>query len=82
MSELTQAQPQTRETTGEPVPIFEYRCQKCGAEFDELESIDNRDKPHKCPACGSMKSERQLSVFCANSGEGGGGATCPSTGGT
>ena len=64
------------------MPIFEYKCQKCGAEFDELDSIDNRDKSHKCPACGSMKSERQLSVFCASSGDGGGGKVCPSTGST
>jgi putative FmdB family regulatory protein len=70
------------------VPVFEYKCQKCGAEFDDLDSVDNRDKPHKCPACGSMKSERQMSVFCANSGDsgggdsGGGGKICPSTGGT
>jgi putative FmdB family regulatory protein len=55
------------------MPIFEYKCQKCGAEFDELDSISNRDKPHKCPACGSRRSERQLSVFSASSGDGGGG---------
>jgi putative FmdB family regulatory protein len=65
------------------VPIFEYTCKDCGADFDDLDSVDNRDKPHKCPACGSMNSERQLSVFCANSGEGsGGGKICPSTGST
>jgi putative FmdB family regulatory protein len=60
------------------MPIFEYRCQKCGAEFDELDSIDNRDKPHKCPVCNSMKSERQLSVFSAGPGDGigGGGGVC------
>jgi len=64
------------------VPIFEYKCQKCGAEFDELDSVDNRDKPHKCPKCGSRKSERQLSVFCASSDGGGGGGSVCSTGGT
>jgi len=66
------------------VPIFEYTCKDCGAEFDDLDSVDNRDKPHKCPACGSMKSERRMSVFCASSGDsgGGGGKICPSTGGT
>jgi putative FmdB family regulatory protein len=65
------------------MPIFEYKCGDCGEEFDDLDSIANRDKPHKCPACGSTKSERQLSVFCASSGEdGSGGRICPSTGST
>lgn len=65
------------------MPIFEYKCSDCGEQFDDLDSIANRDKPHKCPACGSMKSERQLSVFCASSGEGGsGGKICPSSGST
>jgi putative FmdB family regulatory protein len=65
------------------MPIFEYKCGDCGKEFDDLDSIANRDKPHKCPACGSMKSERQLSVFCASSGESGsGGKICPSSGST
>ena len=66
------------------MPIFEYRCNDCGEEFDELESIANRDKPHKCPSCGSMKSERRISTFCAGSGEGSGtgGRICPSSGST
>ena len=43
------------------MPIFEYKCQKCGADFDELDLVDNRDKPHKCPACGSVKATRGYS---------------------
>ena len=65
------------------MPIFEYKCRECGADFEDLDSIANRDEPHKCPACGSMKSERQLSVFCASSGDGGGGGKiCPTSGST
>jgi putative FmdB family regulatory protein len=65
------------------VPIFEYICKDCGTEFDDLVSIDNRDNPQQCPSCGSMNSERKISVFCASSGnDGGGGRVCPSTGGT
>lgn len=63
------------------MPIFEYRCRKCELEFDELETIANRDEPHKCPKCGSMESERMISTFCASSGESGGtGRICPTTG--
>ena len=65
------------------MPIFEYVCKDCGTEFDDLVSISNRDNPQQCPSCGSTNSERKISVFCASSGEGGGGGTvCPSTGGT
>jgi putative FmdB family regulatory protein len=63
------------------MPIFEYKCTECGEKFDELDSVANRDKPHKCPACGSMKSERQLSVFSAGSDAGGfGGGGCAPSG--
>jgi len=66
------------------MPIFEYRCQDCGAEFDELESVANRDKPHKCPTCGSMKSERMMSLFSTGSGGGGvsGASVCGTSGST
>ena len=64
------------------MPIYEYKCEKCGEKFGELDSIANRDKPHKCPTCGSMKSERQMSMFSAGSGESGGRKICPSSGST
>jgi putative FmdB family regulatory protein len=64
------------------MPIFEYRCQECGTEFDELESVENRDAPHECPKCGSEKSERLMSLFSTGSGGEGGGKICPSSGST
>ena len=29
------------------MPIFEYRCEDCCTEFEELESFDDRDVPHE-----------------------------------
>jgi putative FmdB family regulatory protein len=52
------------------VPIFEYRCEKCGTEFEELVATSERDKPQTCPACGARKTKRLMSAFSA------GGGTC------
>lgn len=50
------------------MPIFEYRCDTCGHEFEELESVADRDKPRKCPECGKKGVERVISVFAAKVG--------------
>ena len=47
------------------MPIFEYRCDGCGHEFEELESIANRDKRRECPACGAARITRKISTFSA-----------------
>jgi len=47
------------------VPIFEYRCRKCGHEFEELETIADRDRERDCPRCGAGGVERVISVFAA-----------------
>lgn len=42
------------------MPIYEYKCQKCGHKFEELvlgsEEI-------KCPRCGSKRLKKLLSSF-------------------
>ena len=40
------------------MPIFEYKCIKCGHKFEEL--IFN-DKKVKCPKCGSISLEKLIS---------------------
>jgi len=45
------------------MPIYEYRCKKCGSEFELL--IRSDDKP-KCPDCSSAKLERKFSVVAAH----------------
>ncbi|HEY7529513.1 MAG TPA: zinc ribbon domain-containing protein [Gemmatimonadota bacterium] len=41
------------------MPIYEYRCAGCGADFDQLVRAD--DTP-ACPWCESEDLERKLSV--------------------
>jgi putative FmdB family regulatory protein len=43
------------------MPIYEYRCGKCGHEQEFLQKIAERPIA-KCPACGSAKFRKQLSA--------------------
>jgi len=44
------------------MPIFEYRCDKCGYVSQFLERPDSR-KRHVCQKCGSKGMTKLLSVF-------------------
>lgn len=52
------------------MPIFEYKCGKCGQEFEEL--VFGEDTP-ACPKCGSTKTSKLMSRCRAKSGGDGGG---------
>lgn len=55
------------------MPIYEYACQNCGREFEEL--IRGDEQP-VCPGCGQSKVERQLSVPAAHTA-GSSDSSCP-----
>jgi putative FmdB family regulatory protein len=67
------------------MPIYEFLCQKCGAE-SELLIRTSRWKGTPCPKCGSTKLAKKLSVFAsggagaksepASCGSGGGHGCC------
>ena len=60
------------------MPIYEYGCQKCGHEFEELVFADAT--PH-CPECGSNDVQKLMSQ-CCHCGKGGDDYSAPvSTGG-
>ena len=40
------------------MPIYDFRCNACGEQFEELV---RRDEAPECPACGSTSTERLLS---------------------
>ena len=44
------------------MPIYEYRCGKCGSEFEQFRRIGDGDDDLKCPKCGLEKPERKLSA--------------------
>ena len=54
------------------MPIYEYRCKDCGAEFELLRSASASDDDLKCQYCGAPRVERQFSAFATSGGTGGG----------
>lgn len=47
------------------MPIFEFRCQDCGCEFEKLVRADEKAE---CPECGCSSPKRLFSVFGVKSG--------------
>lgn len=47
------------------MPLYEYRCQKCGTSFEMLRRIQDADRDVECPQCKSEQVERLLSTFAA-----------------
>lgn len=46
------------------MPIYEYRCEKCGNTFEHLARRLSEPAP-KCPKCGAANPKKQLSSFSA-----------------
>jgi putative FmdB family regulatory protein len=56
------------------MPIYEYSCKKCSAEFEQRRSIADMDKRSKCPKCSSRAIARKVSMsFAVVGGDVGGG---------
>jgi len=65
------------------MPIYEYRCTACGAEFSRIQRVGAGSEGVTCPQCESAKVERLLSSFASGSSSGpgaasGGGHACGS----
>ncbi|MCE9616316.1 MAG: zinc ribbon domain-containing protein [Lentisphaerae bacterium] len=49
------------------MPIYEFQCKACGHEAEQL--VPKTDwKGAKCPACGSSRLAKKLSVFAVSGG--------------
>lgn len=62
------------------MPLYEYRCEDCGHEFEELVSFSRADLV-QCENCGSKNTRRLMSTFCDSGSSDGGPACFPSGGG-
>jgi len=65
----------------EIMPIYEYSCQSCETQFEELVRLGTEDQEVACPKCGEHRAKRLLSVFAGRVGSGGGAAARSSCGG-
>ncbi|GBD09802.1 hypothetical protein HRbin22_02063 [Candidatus Thermoflexus japonica] len=52
------------------MPLYEYRCRACGAEFERLVRWNTPVEEIECPRCGRREAEKRLSRF-ATAGTGG-----------
>ncbi|HVM94948.1 MAG TPA: zinc ribbon domain-containing protein [Candidatus Acidoferrales bacterium] len=50
------------------MPIYEYRCEKCGTEFEELTTAGG-SATVVCKHCASRRVTRVLSAFAVGSGD-------------
>ncbi|MBN1556828.1 MAG: zinc ribbon domain-containing protein [Lentisphaerae bacterium] len=57
------------------MPIYEYRCKKCGHTFEHL-ARTLADGAKTCPKCGARNPVKQISTFNASVAEGPGAGAC------
>ncbi len=58
------------------MPIYEYRCRKCGERFEKFVRSLAAQQSVECPRCGSQEVEKAVSLF------GVGGGSRPSSSGS
>ncbi len=50
------------------MPIYEYKCQKCGQKFEQRVGYFQSNKSARCPQCGYELAERIFSPISSNTG--------------
>lgn len=58
------------------MPIFEYRCKKCGYKTEFLEKSSGKSK-HSCEKCGSTDMEKLFSGFAVGQSGSSSAGSCP-----
>ena len=48
---------------GDEMPVYTYRCRKCGSEFDLLVGVVAEEQKARCSKCGSTDLEKLLTTF-------------------
>lgn len=47
------------------MPTYVFRCEKCGTTFERSEHVNDRERTHACPRCGSDQVSAVLTPFFA-----------------
>ncbi len=45
------------------MPIYRYKCGKCGREFERLKNVLEKEEALKCSDCGSKDLKKLFSTF-------------------
>ncbi|MGQ9553841.1 MAG: FmdB family zinc ribbon protein [Anaerolineae bacterium] len=61
------------------MPLFEYRCQRCGHTFEKVTS-SSQSANVSCPACGSESVRKVFSPFASYRGASTGASSCRPSG--
>jgi putative FmdB family regulatory protein len=59
------------------MPIYEYKCDECGNNYEQIRRMSDADSNLECPKCRSERVRRQLSSFATASGGAGMSADTP-----
>ncbi|MBN1352334.1 zinc ribbon domain-containing protein [candidate division KSB1 bacterium] len=51
------------------MPIYEYQCNACGDDFEELLRSQAQENQIVCPSCHSQQIARRMSVFGFSGGK-------------
>jgi len=62
------------------MPIYEYRCRRCGERFEKFVRSLSARQVLECPRCGSDEVEKAISLFGVGSGPRSSGSASCSTG--
>jgi putative FmdB family regulatory protein len=52
------------------MPIYQYRCGRCGERLEVLQRMGAGPKGLECPSCGSLALERVASSFASTAASG------------
>jgi len=67
------------------MPLYEYRCNQCGAAFEKMVRWSEAGSSPVCPHCQSEDTQKKISIFAsvgsASSAATGSTSSCGSTGG-
>lgn len=63
------------------MPLYEFECRACGAEFEKLVLKVSETEDVKCSSCESKEVEQKISSFASFSKNGGSSSNCAPSGG-